>query len=838
MSSRYVPGTGAFRPKLMVVGDFPSKKDSIKGEPFSDHSGHILDEMLRKAGSSLDETYRTNVMKFMPPFGDPKKYHLVGMNIEDGQRELWETEIKELQPNCILVLGELALNAVTGRSGIQNYRGSILQANDGRTKVVCSLHPSQLYSKFTGGSTTADDEDSEGNTTGGLDYVWTKLISADVKRAVDEANNGPDINLPIRDLRVCNNSLDLHRFFDLYSSYKRVAVDIESINCIPVCIGFAFTRNHAISVPLLKSIGNIELTPMSMGELVSCWRMMDDKLRTLDVVGHNFKYDEFKLSLARFFIPNVVSDTLIKLRVLFPELPEKKLATAVSLWTREPYYKEEGKEFKLGKSPISQLFLYNAKDCALEIEVDEETDKDLDEMERLYSVPLRSYYYDYMMKKHKFYLAMEQNGFAVDHQRQSELITKYINLQNEEHAKLVGLIGHEINVKSSPQKVALLRELKLPVYKKNPTSEDSFVKMMSTHCKGNDGKKKQDIIESLLEETRIRDQRSRYINFSPDYDGRCKTSFNISATETCRSSTGVLKKPIRPRKMGLAFHTISKHGRLAKDIRSMFVPDKGKVLLQADGSQFQARVVAVLAEDWDLLKAFDTIDLHRRTAGLIFGYTHELILTPERIPGVDDMEKDGPERFCGKTTRHAGNFDMKEGRFQQEVNTAAQKAGIRLSISKWKAKQMLDAFHRASPKIKGKFHADVQAAIISTRVLIDPFGGVRVFNGRMTEELYKEAYANIPQRTEAHQIQQAALRIYDEVRDVEGVCFVSENHDSLTMSVPENNWEIYARLMRKELQKPIDFSTYCTLKRDIQLVIPVDVEISDTNYAEFRKVKL
>lgn len=834
-SPNYVGGTGAFEPKLMIVGDYPSKRDNNKGEPFSDHSGHFLDECLRKAGSSLDETYRTNVMKFMPPFGDPKKYHLAGMSIEDGQRELWETEIKVINPNCILVLGEIALNAVTGRSGIQNYRGSILQANDGKTKVVCSLHPSQLYSKFTSSNSNSED-DEEGENKGGLDYVWTKLILADIKRAVDESHSC-DINLPIRDLRVANNSLDLYRFFETYSGYKRVAVDIESINCIPVCVGFAFTRHHAISVPILKNIGGIELTDMSMGELVSCWRMIDDKLRALDVVGHNFKYDEFKLSLARFKIPNVISDTLIKLRVLFPELPEKKLATAVSLWTREPYYKEEGKEFKLGKSPISQLFLYNAKDCALEIEVDEETDKDLDEMASLYNVPLRSYYYDYMMKKHKFYLNMEQNGFAVDHNRQKELITKYINLQNVEHEKLTALIGHEINVKSSPQKISLLRELKLPVYKKNPTSEDSFVKMMSTHCKGTDGKKKQDIIESLLEETRIRDQRSRYINFSPDYDGRCKTSFNISATETCRSSTGVLKKPIRPRKMGLAFHTISKHGRLAKDIRSMFIPDKGKVLLQADGSQFQARVVAVLSEDWDLLKAFDTIDLHRRTAGLIFGYTHELILTPTFIPIVDEMDKDGPERFAGKKTRHAGNFDMKEGRFQQEVNTDAQKARIKMSISKWKAKTMLDAFHRASPKIKGKFHADIQAAIISSRVLIDPFGGVRVFNGRMGEELYKEAYANIPQRTEAHQIQQAALRIYDEVQSIEGVCFVSENHDSLTMSVPEKDVMLYAKLMKKEMESPIDFSTYCTLKRDIQLVIPVDCEVADVNYAEFRKVK-
>ena len=258
-----------------------------------------------------------------------------------------------------------------------------------------------------------------------------------------------------------------------------------------------------------------------------------------------------------------------------------------------------------------------------------------------FGVPLKSYYYDYMMKKHKFYLKMESVGFNVDHEKKKQLSKLYIRLQATAHSNLISLIGHEVNVKSPPQKAMLFRELGLPVYKKAPTSEDSIVKMLGTHCKGKDGKRKSDILEGILEESRIRDQRSRYINFAPDYDGRCKTSFNISATETCRSSTSILKKPIRPRKMGLAFHTISKHGRLAKDIRSMFIPDKGKVLLQADSSQAEARVVAVLSRDYELLRAFDRLDIHRRTAGLIFGLAPFLNLSDERLPIIDDLEKDG-----------------------------------------------------------------------------------------------------------------------------------------------------------------------------------------------------
>src|SRR5262249_34921345 len=154
-------------------------------------------------------------------------------------------------------------------------------------------------------------------------------------------------------------------------------------------------------------------------------------------------------------------------------------------------------------------------------------------------------------------------------------------------------------------------EMRFRQMKRNPTSEDTIVALLGNHAKT---KEKKEILTDLLEEKRIRTQKSRNISFCVDYDNRCKSSFNISSTETCRSSTGILKKPLRPKKIGLAFHTISKHGRLAKDVRSMFIPDMGKCFLVADSSQAEARVVAVLAEDWELLEAFDKVDIHRRTA--------------------------------------------------------------------------------------------------------------------------------------------------------------------------------------------------------------------------------
>ena len=835
----YVPGIGPLEPDLMIVGEAPGKYEHESGVPFVGPSGEILNDILRKSGTNRNSCYITNVVKYRPPLNNFKQLHLIGVDLNDSIRSLWEDEIAPRNPKCILAVGNEALKAVTNVDGILNYRGSILTARDGVIKVVPTVHPAALFTRWSGES-NEDGSGEKAESSGGLEYTYLKLIEHDIGRAVEESRTR-GLSLPERNLRIANNSLDTHRFFSEYKSLDKAAVDIETHNCIPICISFAFNKWDAISIPLVRGKDKNLITDMSRSELADIWRQVEKELLRIRVVGQNFKYDEFKLSRCGFKIPHVYSDVLIKTRVIFPELPRKTLGVISSIWTRQPFYKDEGKEFKLGKSPISQLLKYNAMDSAVTFEVDEEQEKDLISLQDYHKVPLVDYYYNYMMKKHKFYLKMENNGFCVDHNRQKELNSKYGSLQEGSQIRLDTLVGHEINVNSYPQVFHLLyKEMKFKLRLRNPTADDSIVALMGNHCKGKDAKLKKEILTVLLEVKRIRTQRSRYINFKPDYDGRCKCSFNIIATETCRSSTSSLKKPIRPGKFGgIPFHTISKHGRLAKDIRSMFIPDAGKVFISADSSQAEARVVAVLSEDWELLGAFDKVDIHRRTAGMIIGYTKELVLDSSiRIPVVDDMDKDDPQRFCGKKTRHAGNYDMGSNRFMLEFNTDAQKYDIPISISSWKAGDMLRLFHAASPRIRSVFHAHIIDCLEATRTIIDPFGGVRVFNGRMDEALYKEGYANIPQRTVSHLVQGAALKIEEELNsDVEHM-WISENHDSLTMQVPATNWEPYARLMKKHLEKPIDFSVYCSLKRNCKLTIPADVEIAEKNYAEFTKVKL
>src|SRR5574339_699120 len=186
----------------MIIGEAPGRLENQLGEPFVGPTGQILDECLYKAGIRRSECWITNVVKYQPPFNDFTKLHLIGVDLNEAIRELWDNEISRYKPNCILAVGDHALNAVTGHSGILNWRGSILTANDGITKCVPTIHPAALFNRSYG----------EEESSGGLSWTWLKLIEADIIRAGKESLTR-ELDLPYRQLDVIHSSLDLYRFF-------------------------------------------------------------------------------------------------------------------------------------------------------------------------------------------------------------------------------------------------------------------------------------------------------------------------------------------------------------------------------------------------------------------------------------------------------------------------------------------------------------------------------------------------------------------------------------------------------------------------------------------------
>lgn len=820
----YVGGSGSLRPKLMVVAEAPGEVEEQYGKPLVGPTGEVFDELLQAAGIDRSEVYITNVCKYRPPNNDFKRLYEIGVNLQEQVDNLWK-EIRSIKPACILALGGEALAATTNYSGIHNHRGSIHPSKDGIPKVVSTFHPSNLlYQRKRKGS------------TGLFKYAWKYVMIADFKRALEQSKF-PELRVPDRHLKVARNSLDLYRYLREHESKDIATVDIESLNCLPVCVGIGFSKCEAISVPLYSTFAGVRFSDAQPSDLAERWKLLAEFLCNPNkkIIGHNFKYDDeklFRLGL-RSGAGEVFADTLSLEHTLNPELPNKKLTTISSIRTEEPYYKDDGKEYRPNVSDPDQLFIYNARDCAVTYEVWEDQDKELTELAGLYSPRIREFYYDYVARLHNFYLEMERTGFGVDKHIRERLRQKYTAWHNRIQRRFKSKLGREVNCFSPKQIFQLVfNELGCPL--RVDTGEDTMVQLMTNAIKDDYRK---GILSDILEDRRVRKAKSTYVEADLDYDGKLRTSFFITGTETGRSTTNLLENPIRPKghSVGLAFQTITKHGDIGADVRKMLKPDNGYVFLGVDLSQAEARIVSVLCQDWELLRAFDTIDIHRRTAGLVFDYVKSIELGSTcSNPKVDLIDKEGGERFLGKKTRHAGNYNMGPERHHADCHSEARRAGIKLDLSEYKARRNLEKFHECSPKIRGVFHREIQHYITKQRYLVNPYGRIRFFLDRVGEEMFREAYAWMPQSTVHDTLTKGGMKVKAKKLDMK---WVKEDHDSFLTMVKEDEMKDIAKLMKKELEIEIDFN-FCTLKRNVKLVIPCDFEWSDTNYKAMKKLKV
>jgi len=821
-----VAGTGNPNSKLLILGEAPNATEDKTGIPFTGASGDFLDKLFTEIGYPNWRTdfWVTNVFQYRPPNNDIKLISTVCDIAQQEQR--LKNEIAEVNPNCILAFGKTALKAVYGSDKILQYRGSILASHWSGRKVVSTIHPANMV---RASNASGDHDESKGM----FGYVWKPVIVSDIKRAIEESRAGR-MDLPDRYLYECKDSVSLHRFLKRRAGKDRVFVDIETINStIPGCISLAFDKHEAISIPLFQRIGNIKLTSIPITDLSFIWQQLDNLFRTIPVAGQNFKFDQQKLELIGFKFPKgLKSDTSLKAHTINPEIPYVGLAFISSIWTREPYYKDEGKEFIFGKHPIERWYLYNAKDSAVDCEVDEAQERELEVLSDLYSTDLKSFYYNYITHLHQLYFDIEKIGFKVDDGIRQYLISKYETWADHLEAKLLARIGRDINFNSPKQVKELLYDQMAikPVNKEMKSDEKTIAQMLKVI--NNDTYR--EVLSDILEYRRVQKTLSTYLYAMPDFDGRMRTQYRIVGTETGRSSTSVLDEPTRPVQIGLAFQTLTKHGDIGSDIRSFLIADEGHVIVNIDLSQAEARVVALLSEDYELLEAFNHIDVHRRMASCAL-FTGKLNLSYEFDPIADILGKDSPERFIGKKSKHATNYDMKWREFMSVVIADCRRFGINFTISKFSAEKILANIHAGSPKVRSIFHAQVQEAINSTRALVNPFGRLRRFFDRPGDQLYKEAYANIPQSTVKDRLTQSLLKARKDGIPGAKKCN-AETHDALTFMWPINEAVDMARSFKSYMELPISFRS-CTLSRDYDLVIPCDFEWG-YNYKELEKMKL
>lgn len=202
--------------------------------------------------------------------------------------------------------------------------------------------------------------------------------------------------------------------------------------------------------------------------------------------------------------------------------------------------------------------------------------------------------------------SMENCGFKVDFAGIHEYGQMLETRVNELVDSIYGYAGEEFNINSPKQLgVILFEKLHLPVKKKTKTGYSTNAEVLESLVD------EHPIVSAILEYRTVQKLKSTYCDGLLKVvteDGRIHSTFQQTETRTGRLSStepNLQNIPVRQ--------------ELGKELRKFFIADEGKVLIDADYSQIELRVLAAVADDKNMIQAFqDGDDIHAITASEVF----------------------------------------------------------------------------------------------------------------------------------------------------------------------------------------------------------------------------
>ncbi|MBU0846418.1 hypothetical protein KKH23_04455, partial [Patescibacteria group bacterium] len=758
MSKILVLSEGQKTSKIALVGEAPGEVEERLGRPFVGPAGELLDDLLRKAGIARTECYITNVVKERPSGNDITKFiSLKGRTAKvspEGNNYILglKRELSACSPNVIVALGAIPLYALTGLTGIVKRRGSILSYNETEArsiKLIPCIHPSAAL----------------------REYLYRYPILNDLRCALEESKT-PDLHLLQRNLRLRPSFNDAMSFLARCNAANEVALDIEVVGRTVSCISFALDPSDGISIPLVAEQGEY-FDPEQEAKL---WREIAKLINNPDIkkINQNILFDFQFLHEQYGISPHNYGDTMIAHKILWPDFPAN-LGFITSVYTREPYYKDEGKLWKRISGSYESFWLYNAKDSAVVIEAMPKLEKELQHFGN-YETYLRQ------LKLVEPLAFMQRHGIKVDTKAQAETRAEAELALNKLKLEFLLLCGKELNTNSNKQMMDYFYEGKgiTPYIARktgNPTIDAEALQRLA----------RRGITEAqkLLDIRKLEKLLGTYLTMKLDDDDRLRSSFNPVGTTTGRVSSSQT-----------IFGTGGNMQNLPKSFRRFLVADDDYVIYELDLEQADIRVCAYIAPEPKMIEIFETgQDIHAITAGVIFGIKPTEV---SRVPGSCTLGNgDGSQRDWGKKANHAFDYGFGPSSF-----------AVKYGVSEAEGRHIRSSFHSLFSAIEGSFWPWVREQLKQNRTLTTPYGRKRLFLDRWDDELFRQAYAFIPQSTVGDHINFTGLiPIYYEQDKFGPAILMDQVHDSVAFEVPLSiGWEAHARMLlelKERMQRPL-----------------------------------
>lgn len=831
---------GNLQGRIMVVGESWGAEEAKYRMPLVGKSGHLTEQLLVQNKIDPDDCFFTNVVPMKPP-GNQMSY-LFAKN-DEGKKGLVENvrglyprdavkaglerlymQIEVMQPDLILGLGNYTLWALTedcfsisrhnetGRwipSGIDDWRGSQLYTSNPRVpgiRFLPTYHPAATFRT----------------------YAWRGMIRHDLQKRLPlaftpEWDEPDEYDLQVgRDLQQTLARLDaIADALDQAETTIPVAVDIETRRQLIACIAFAWSKHEAISIPFMctdKSRGFSYWSADDEFEIHQRIRYILSHPR-ISIIGQNFVYDAQYIVNELFVLPYIAEDTMIKHHTLFPGggnpddkkaaqgLVKKGLGHLSSLycdWHR--YWKDEGKEWNT-KMPEEILWRYNARDACVTFEVNFHQNHFLQYYDLFNQYTFQMYQVNYLA------LPMMLKGVKIDLRKRAQAAVELSSAIAELEAKLEPLVPHDVLPREkgkapwyrSPQQLARLfyDELGIkPVYGPGG-SRTTGKKALPLIIK------REPIVQPIVEAIeRIRSLGVFYGTFVKaelDHDNRMRCSNNVAGTDTFRWATsenaynrGTNLQNIpdgenQTRTLGIEF----------PNIRTLFIPDTGYIIVDGDLAGADAAVVAWESGEEELKDAIRRgIKLHSVTAKELYG--------TDQQPHYD---------MCKRrihATNYGGGVDTLHETLLGLYGPDHTSMSREREFQQW--------WFAKYPGIK-RWHLRTEESLRETNGVRNAFGNRIIYVDRISE-CFNRALAWVPQSTVALLCTRGMQVLNEEFPFVE---LLLQVHDSITFQIPKR--------YRGELRAIRDRLNSIEVPYDDPLCIPWTLKVSNKSWGECEAIK-
>jgi len=383
--------------------------------------------------------------------------------------------------------------------------------------------------------------------------------------------------------------------------------------------------------------------------------------------------------------------------------------------------------------------------------------------------------------------AMEREGVAVDRQVLSRLSTDFAQRMADHEAQAHKLAGEDFNL-GSPKQISeiLFGKLGLPGGRKTAkgawSTNAEVLEELSVEG--------HELPRAILNWRSLSKLKSTYTDslqqqINPD-TGRVHTSYSLAATTTGRLSSN------DPNLQNIPIRT--EDGR---KIRTAFIPEKGNVLISADYSQIELRLLAHIADLKSMKQAFaDGVDIHAMTASEIFGAP------------VKDMDP------MVRRRAKAINFGIIYG-------ISAFGLANQLGISRSEASNYIKSYFEKFPGIRQ--YMDDTIASAKANGYVETIFGRRTYVGGVNDKNpaqrgYSERQAiNAPiQGAAAEVIRRAMIRMPDALRQANlSAKMLLQVHDELIFEAPEGEAEKTCDLVAKVMMGAPEPAVKLTVQLDV-----------------------